>query len=105
MENLEGVCRGRAGQGRQEGCPWLGKKGSSAVAFYFCVSCPAVSLCPGISTTAQAAALTRQTNEQKERSLLPSARFWLKCEQEMKSLSSLQRPVSLQLMLNSTESR
>ena len=56
--------QGRAGQGRQEGCPWLGKKDTYSSAFYFCVSCPAVSLSPGISTTAQAAALSTQTNKQ-----------------------------------------
>lgn len=66
MGNLEGMCPGRAGQGRQEGCPWLGKKSTYGSAFYFCISCPAVSLSPGISTTTQAAALSMQTNEQKE---------------------------------------
>lgn len=112
MGNLEGMCRGRAGQGwagqsrvgRVEGagCPWLGKKGTYGSAFYFCVSCP-YSLSPGIPPQDRLQPLAHK--EQQERSLLPSARFLLKSEQEMKSLLSLQKPVSLQLMLNGTESR
>lgn len=42
------------------------------------VSCSVVCLSPGISTTAQAATLSVQTNSQEEKHLLPSA--WILSE-------------------------
>lgn len=98
------ICKGCARAGRAGRRGAQGWERRARLLLYF-ISVFLSLLSPSVSTTAQAAALTTQTNEQKERSLLPSDRFCLKCEQEKKSLLSLQRSVSLQLMLNSTESR
>lgn len=103
--------QGRAQQckaGRQEERPAPRKQGTSACACYCCVSCPAASYFPVFPPQSRPQKWPpqplagRQTN--RERSLLLSVIFWLKCEQEMKSLLSLQRPVSVLRMLNGTDS-
>lgn len=96
-----------AGQGRQEGCLALVKQDMSSCVFYYCISCSATSCFTVFPSESRPQEWPPQPLEgrQTERNLLLlSVWFWLKCQQEMKSLPSLQRPVSELCMLKGTDS-
>lgn len=90
------VGQGREGQGRQEGCPWLGKKGTYGhfISVFFALLSACLLIFPP-QDRLQPLACKQTVRNKDTSSQVPG--FCLKCEQEMqemKSPSSLLRPVS-----------